>query len=142
MDVQGFCERLIGLCLGSGVTGLPRNPESRLLFLKSVVLTLDRDARYAESELDKQLQSWLLHIGSSIRLDHVNLRRWLVDEGFLERTRDGSAYWIGANPTGAHLFDASVEECDPYQTILSGKSIRERRKVEFLERLPANGLST
>lgn len=142
MDVQRFCKRLIELCLSSGVTGLPRNPENRLLLLKSVVLTLDRDARYTERELDRLLQSWLTHVGSSIRLDHVNLRRCLVDDGFLERTRDGSAYWIGADPTGAQLFDASVEECDPHQTILSGRSLRERRKLEYLERLPANGLST
>ena len=139
MDVQRFCKRLIELCLSSGVTGLPRNPESRLLLLKSVALTLDRDVRYSEKELDKRLQSWLDQIGSSIQLDHVNLRRCLVDEGFLERTTDGSAYWMGADPTGAQLFDASVEECDPYQTILSGKSLRERRKLEYLERLPANG---
>ena len=97
--------------------------------MKSVALTLGRDAQYSEGEIDELLQSWL---------DHVNLRRRLVDERFLERTRDGSAYWMGPGPTGAQLFDASVEECDPYAAILSGKTLLEKRKVEYLERSAAH----
>ena len=30
MDIDTFRERLVELCLRSGLTGLPRNPESRL----------------------------------------------------------------------------------------------------------------
>ena len=138
MDICTFNERLVELCLRSGLTGLPRNQENRLVLLKSVTLTLDRDAQYAEREIDELLQSWLVHIGRSIRLDHVNLRRRLVDERFLERTRDGYVYWMGPGPTGAQTFDASVEECDPYTVILSGKTLLEKRKVEYLERSVAH----
>lgn len=138
MDIQTFSKRLNDMCLGSGLTGLPRSIENRLLLLKSVALTLDRGALYTEKEINRLLRSWLLHIGITIQLDHVNLRRCLIDEGFLERTKDGSAYWMGSNPNGSQLFDTSVEACDPLGTILSGKSVREQRKIEYLQRTATN----
>ena len=77
------------------------------------------------------------HIGRSLQLDHVNLRRWLIDERFLERAKNGSVYCVGSNPTGAHLFDPSIEGCDPYAVIQSGKALLEKRKADYLERTAA-----
>ena len=76
MVIHTSRERLAELCIKSGLTGLPRNQENRLVLLKSGALTLGPGARYTESEVDELLQSWLTHIGKSIQLDHVNLRRW------------------------------------------------------------------
>ena len=138
MVIHTSRERLAELCIKSGLTGLPRNQENRLVLLKSGALTLGPGARYTESEVDDLLQSSLTNIGKSIQLDHVNLRRWLVDEKFLERTKNGSVYWVGPNPTGAHLFDSSFEGCDPHAVIQSGKALLEKRKAEYLERTAAS----
>ena len=131
MDSETFRNRLVELCLSSGMTGLPRNPEDRLLLLRSVVLTLDRDARYNEKQLDDLLISWLTHVGTSITLNHVNPRRRLIDEGLLECTRDGAHYWVVESPTATQLFDASVENCDPYEAIRTGRTARGERKLAF-----------
>ena len=110
---------------------------NRLVLFKSVALTLDQDARYTENEVDELLQIWLTHTGKSILLDHVNLQRWLVDERFLERAMNGSVCCVGSNPTGAHLFDASIEGCDPHAVIQSGKALLVKRKADYLERSAA-----
>ena len=100
ITVEQFEERMAELCLQSGVAGLPRKPRDRHILLKSVVLTLDRERSYTERELGDKLAYWLVDIYTSADLDHVTLRRLLVDAGYLARKADGSSYQV-ADPASA-----------------------------------------
>jgi len=53
---------------------------------------------YSESEVNAVLQNWLMHEGSHLAVDHVELRRWLVDCRVLARDDYGRAYVL-ATPT-------------------------------------------
>jgi len=50
---------------------------------------------YAEREVNDVLREWLAHEGSMLAVDHVELRRWLVDCGVLDRDDYGRAYTPG-----------------------------------------------
>lgn len=45
-----------------------------------------------EDEVNRRLGDWLADVGQMLRTDHVELRRWLVDAGFVARDGWGHAY--------------------------------------------------
>ena len=51
---------------------------------------------YAEGEVNDVLRDWLAHEGSMLAVDHVELRRWLVDCCVLARDDYGRAYALRA----------------------------------------------
>jgi hypothetical protein len=51
---------------------------------------------YAEGEVNDILRDWLAHEGSMLAVDHVELRRWLVDCRVLARDDYGRAYALRA----------------------------------------------
>ena len=126
-----FDRRLVELCLTSGLTGLPRKRRDQHILMKSVVLTLDAKRRYTEREIDDRLAFWLADIARSIDLDRVSLRRLLVDESYLKRSRDGSSYWVGPSAQRQELFEADVDETDVYRAIGVGMKLIQQRKRQY-----------
>jgi hypothetical protein len=130
LTVKQFEERMAELCLRSGTVGLPRKLLARHILLKSVVLTLDRHKDYTEQQIGDRLAYWLVDICRAIDLDHVTLRRLLVDSGYLERNDDGSRYRV-ADPVGAEgMFAPEVDGVDVYESI--GRALKrdaERKKA-------------
>jgi hypothetical protein len=53
------------------------------------------DRAYTESEVNECLRTWLAGAGAMLDVDHVELRRWLVDTGVLARDGFGRAYARG-----------------------------------------------
>jgi hypothetical protein len=131
LTVEQFEERMAELCLRSGVAGLPRKPRDRHILLKSVVLTLDRDRDYTEREIGDKLAYWLVDIYTSADLDHVTLRRLLVDTGYLERTADGSSYKVADPASAEGMFVPEVDTVDVYEAI--GRALKRNadRKKAF-----------
>jgi hypothetical protein len=129
-----FKKRLVDLCVRSGQAGLSRRPQDRHILLKSVVLTLDRAGEYAEPEINEALKRWLAHIGRSLDLDHAALRRYLVDDGYLERDRDGSRYRVSAPERHQTLFEPAVEEIDVFEVVRAGRESLEQKKQAYLRR--------
>ena len=50
---------------------------------------------YTEPEVNERLRAWLAGAGAMLEVDHVELRRWLVDTGALARDGFGRAYARG-----------------------------------------------
>jgi hypothetical protein len=67
------------------LSAMPRDPELRSRVLAWAADKFDPGRRYAEQEVNTELRS--------MYSDYVGLRRYLVDYGLLERTKDGIAYW-------------------------------------------------
>lgn len=65
------------------VEAMPAKLSRRRVLLNEVALAFEPGVRYAEREVDGFLRQ--------LHADHAALRRYLVDEGFLDRA-DG-AYW-------------------------------------------------
>ena len=128
-----FTGRLVDLCLKSGLKGIPRRERDQHILLKSVALTLNPTREYTEGEMDDKLAFWLSDIARSIDLDRVTLRRWLVNEEYLIRQRDGTSYRVSIPAEGRVCFEASVEDIDVYEAIGLGMKSIAQKKREYLQ---------
>ncbi|MCH7565649.1 MAG: DUF2087 domain-containing protein [Gemmatimonadetes bacterium] len=127
-----FSSRLVELCVNGRITGFPRRTRDLHILMKSVVLTFDAAAEYSEREVNEELRMWMADICPSFEIDHVTLRRRLIDEGYVERERDGSKYWASVPPMESSLFEPDVESVDVYEAIGTGKKQVEQRKEHYL----------
>ncbi|MEM8766110.1 MAG: DUF2087 domain-containing protein [Pseudomonadota bacterium] len=85
---------------------IPRNPKLRDPLLALLAAGLHRRYPYGERELNDALQASLASL--SDRVDHVTLRRYLVDCGFLKRDRAGTRYYQNFPKIEAVLADDSI----------------------------------
>jgi len=127
IDTQTFRRRLAQLCLQSGRQGWPTKQRDRLIVLKSAALALEAGRTYREVELDEVLQQWVADVGRSLGVDHVALRRYLVDHGFLDRDPYGHAYQLCSSVASEH-FDQAVEQLSSVQIIHEAAEEREIRR--------------
>ncbi len=85
-------KRLRALASGGLGPGLPRRRRDQWILLRGAALIVDGATTLDEKSLNEKLKAWLMALGPHTALDHVSLRRALVDERFLERTADGATY--------------------------------------------------
>ena len=122
------------LCVSSGLRGIPRKTRDRHILLKSITLTLELKNEYAEHELNDNLRAWLREVGTTIRrLDHVNLRRLLVDQEYVGRSRDGSRYWVAVGSRYQAIFAPDVDDVDVRGVTRAARDDQELKKRQFLE---------
>lgn len=126
-------ERLVSICLGGPLTGLPRRDRDKAILLASATLWMDPDSVYSEAEVNERLQSWLSEVCPSLGLDFVTLRRELVDRNYLDRDDSGRHYAPGRGPVSWRFAD-DVGRLDPRQTITRGITEKSERKKAYLER--------
>jgi DNA-binding CsgD family transcriptional regulator len=82
--------KILAACLPGGPDGpighFPAKEKKRVAVLRHVAKYFDPTARYTEKEANAVLKRFYD--------DYALLRRLLIDYGFLDRTIDGSAYWV------------------------------------------------
>ena len=120
-----FEDRLIALILSGGTPGLPRRLLDRRVLLTTICLELDRRRAYTQREIDERLAWWPHRMGGRFGLDHVTLRRALVDDGYLLRDRAGHEYRVCGNILQGAC-DPAVLELNPVECL---EVERERRAV-------------
>ena len=69
------------------------------LLLASAALHLPIDCGLDEREASERLRNFLATTGAMLDTDHAELRRWLVDLGFVERSDRGADYRRGTLPS-------------------------------------------
>lgn len=88
-----------GIALGGLASG--RQEDFRTV-LAAAALALDEGAAYDERAVNDRLRAWLAGAGAMIDVDHVELRRWLVDAGLVERDGFGRRYARASAPPDAY----------------------------------------
>ena len=73
-----------------GITGLSQSDQG--LLLVAAAITIPAATTFTEKEITELLHQWLSTVGSNIRDDAVELRRYLVDSRLLTRDPAGRAY--------------------------------------------------
>jgi len=131
-----FSKRLVALCLRSGLGGFPKDALDQRILQKSAALVIGSTGEYSQAEVDAKLRLWLSEVCPIQKMDHVTVRRWLVDSGFLTRQPDGSHYQVPADPAPG-LFDPEVDQIDVRAAIQAAREEQERRKREFIEKARA-----
>jgi len=65
---------------------LPSKEKKKIVVLRKISESFDPSIKYSEKELNVILKS--------IFDDIATIRRYLIQYGFLDRTKDGSQYWV------------------------------------------------
>lgn len=125
-----FKQRFAALTLAGG--GIPKRPEDRQLLAASVASRIEPGRVYNEREIGLVLQGWCNSFGWRFAVDHVELRRMLVDMGLVRRNAAGSQYEVSAEANAA-LYDPAIRELDLEQVVQEARDERERKKREFLK---------
>ena len=127
IGLDEFVLRICKLGADRGPRPFPRKRRDREILLKSVVLDLDGAREYREREINERMIAWSREVAPAIEVDHVTLRRLLVDHGLLERTADGSRYRVGF-PPGMVAFDTDIFDLDLRATVAAYRAEATRRK--------------
>ncbi len=105
---SGNAEAVLRNLLRTGaLQGLPTHPQALDTLLAVAAGGLARQRPYAEWEVNEILSAWLE--SAYTKVDHVTLRRRMVDLGFLKRTKDGSRYYLNFGRVRGVLGDGAVE---------------------------------
>ncbi|MCZ0703871.1 DNA-binding CsgD family transcriptional regulator [Natronobacillus azotifigens] len=68
------------------VDQFPSKEKRKIIILQEVIKKFDHSRNYQEQEVNAILQS--------IFDDHVTVRRYLIEYGFMDRSKDGQSYWV------------------------------------------------
>jgi hypothetical protein len=127
ISASEFGERLAVLCLGQGAS-LPRRQRDRHILFRSIVQFLEARPHSSEGEINGGIGEWLSQVGEGIGVDHVTLRRYLVDARYLVRDSDGSGYCLNPEGDGAFEFEAAVSDLDPALLVREAREREDARR--------------
>jgi len=68
------------------VKDFPAREKRKIIILKHLTEEFDREKKYSEKEVNAILKNFYDDIAT--------IRRYLIEYGFLKRTKDGKAYWV------------------------------------------------
>jgi hypothetical protein len=128
IGVEEFAQRLCRLGADRGPRGFPRKRRDREILMQSITLGMDGAKSYSEPQINALLQKWSREIAPAIAVDHVTLRRLLVDHGRLERAADGSRYRVGY-PPGMAAFDLAVFDLDLRATVAAFRAAQTTQRA-------------
>jgi hypothetical protein len=120
--------RLLSRLLAGGpIERLPKKRAEADVILALAAAGLEAGRTYSERDINDQLASWLESFASPVGLDHVTVRRELVDAGYLERDPSGRAYATSQARIEAVLTEDARSVC-PGDVLASLKEAREARR--------------
>lgn len=108
-------ERFRKLAIKRGLTPgalLDASPEDFYLLLLSLRREFAMSREYTEGEVNELIANWLSSAGGMLDVDHVELRRWLVDMSILSRDVYGRAYAVAPLPAKLSRLDADIAQLD------------------------------
>lgn len=77
------------------LTGWPRRPSDQDLLVELAAGRFEPGREYREAEVNEVLKGWLGTFCAPFGIDHVTMRRMLVDARLLLREKNGSTYRAG-----------------------------------------------
>ena len=108
----------------------PRKPQDRIVFLGALSIFLMARESYSEPDLNEAIAGRLRSFDVATELDHVTLRRYLVDAGYLLRDEAGVRYSIDRTALAAD-FDTPVLSLDAHEIVRQARIEREARKRAY-----------
>ena len=107
------------------LAAVPKRPSDQQLLVAMAAAQLEPGQDYSEGEVNEKLLAWIETFCEPYGLDHVTLRRMLVDSRLISRTKSGSAYRLNAERLAEIEAVASV---DPGEVLEEIRVERESRK--------------
>ena len=107
------------------LTAIPKRTSDQHLLVALAAAQFEPGKVYREGEVNGKLLAWLETFCESDGLDHVTLRRMLVDSRLLTRTKSGSTYELNQQSLAQVQ---AVGEIDPRAVLEEIRAERESRK--------------
>jgi hypothetical protein len=107
------------------LTAVPKRPSDQDLLAALAASQFEPHGTYREKEVNDKLKAWLQTFCEPFGIDHVTLRRLLVDSRFMSRTDSGSTYRV--NPARVKEMEA-IGTIEPVRVLAEIRSERESRK--------------
>ncbi len=105
------------------------------LMLAAAAVAFAAGRSYTEREVNDVLRDWLAHEGSMLAVDHVELRRWMVDCRVLDRDDYGRAYTLGVPSPDIGALSAALSGTDLRALAATARAqdaqAREERKRQW-----------
>ncbi|HEX7714965.1 MAG TPA: DUF2087 domain-containing protein [Bacillota bacterium] len=130
---EDFKKRLVELTIKSGLSGFPVKRRDQLILLRAVSNGFQPDIIYEEKTVNEIIRTQVKCLKCLTGLDHVTVRRQLVDERFLSRENDGSRYRLGPGPDSVQ-FETTVTDLNIEALLASAEAELAARKKAFMER--------
>jgi hypothetical protein len=131
VEASQFQNRFVALILGG--RDFPKKHMDRHILFISATLGLEPHRQYTESELNDELRKWTARFGGPVNLDHVSLRRFLVDEHYIRRDTAGDAYELATTDL-PYTFDRSIKTLDLEGLIDEARTARELKKQQHMRK--------
>jgi hypothetical protein len=132
-SVAAFLRLAVKDGLSLGLLAGRRRDSEVLLAAATLVFVDGRD--YDEPAVNAGLKGWLAGPGRMLATDHVELRRWLVDDGWLERDGYGRRYRRTAPTRERSAFLAALAAVDLATIAAAARAEdalrRAKRKAEW-----------
>lgn len=106
---------------------LDASPEDFDILLLSLRCEFSATREFSEREVNDKLHQWLQSTGAMLDVDHVELRRWLVDFGILSRDAYGHAYTLAPTPARLKQMAADIAAID-FRREFADANAAERQK--------------
>ena len=144
MNLETTTGALERLAIKQGVSlGLMNGADLRLT-LAMASLCLPESVQWTEAEVNAALKAWLAGTGAMLRVDHVELRRTLIDFGLWQRDGFGRAYQRAsavADPELAGLV-AALADLDAPAIVASRRARHLAERAQRKERQIASSAAT
>jgi len=106
------------------MTAMPKRPGDQEILARLAAARFEPGKIY-EGEVNEALEAWLESFTEPYGIDHVTLRRLLVDRRLLVRTKSGSTYEV--NPEARQELEG-FGDIDPARMLSRVREEREARK--------------
>jgi len=107
------------------MTALPKRPSDQEILALLAAARFAPGKTYTEAEVNDVLESWLGTFTEPYGIDHVTMRRLLVDSWLLRRTSSGSRYEV--SPARTRELEG-VRDIEPRGILEAVQVEREARK--------------
>jgi hypothetical protein len=116
--------------LGNGpLVAVPKRQSDQQLLLRLAAARFEPRRTYREREVNEALKGWIETFCDPDGIDHVTLRRLLVDSRLLTRTTSGSTYRVNRERLGETESVAGIEPAEVLAEIRSERDSRKRRRA-------------
>ena len=109
------------------LAGVPKRPSDQELLLALAAARFDPAKIYTEAEINEILKGWLGTFCDPAGIDHVTLRRMLVDSRRIERTRSGSTYRVNPDQPAIRVEGEPLDPAHVLAEIATERAARKRQ---------------
>jgi hypothetical protein len=117
---------------GGAMDRLPKGRRNADAFLALAAASLDSQEVFTEAELNARLSDWMASFTNPRQLDHVTVRRYLVDLSMLLRDPEGKSYRTNQTVISRQIApDArTVQPKEIFDQIQAARQLRRRQRAD------------